>query len=110
MRLSVLSAPAALTLVAAACGGDALTGPEAEAAYAMAASHYPIIPASTVVFIDGKRMVAGQRLDQLDPKAIDRIEILEGAAAAALAGDEGRNGVIWISTKDGSRAAPPGER
>jgi outer membrane cobalamin receptor len=61
------------------------------------------------VFIDGQRMPAGQRLDQLDPKVIDRIEILKGAAAATLMGDEGRNGVIRIYTKQASGAAPPGE-
>ena len=34
------------------------------------------------------------RLDDLNPEAIDRIEILKGAAAATLYGTEASNGVI----------------
>ncbi|MDC8004875.1 von Willebrand factor type A domain-containing protein [Aureisphaera galaxeae] len=37
----------------------------------------------------------------LDTKNIDRVDILKGAAATALYGSEGRNGVIVITTKDG---------
>jgi len=115
MRVSVRPAFTALPLAAAAwaamaCEGKPLTGPEAQAAYATAAREYPTLPASAVVFVNGQRMPAGQRLDQLDPKTIERIEILKGAAAAKLAGQEGRDGVIQIYTKRGSQPGAPGER
>ncbi len=41
------------------------------------------------------------RLDDINPDAIDRIEILKGAAAATLYGTEASNGVIQIFTKRG---------
>src|SRR5690606_12120798 len=45
-------------------------------------------------------------LDDIPPDAIERIEILKGAAAATLYGTEASNGVIQIFTKRGS-AGPP---
>jgi len=45
-------------------------------------------------------------LDQIDPNAIARVEILKGAAAATLYGTEASNGVIQIFTKSGSSGAP----
>src|SRR5207245_5618307 len=46
------------------------------------------------------------RLDDINPEAIERIEILKGAAAATLYGTEASAGVIQIFTKQGSRGAP----
>ncbi|ACY47809.1 SusC/RagA family TonB-linked outer membrane protein [Rhodothermus marinus] len=46
------------------------------------------------------------RLDDLDPEAIERIEILKGAAAATLYGTEASNGVIQIFTKRGAVGPP----
>src|SRR5713226_1497787 len=46
------------------------------------------------------------RLDDINPEAIDRIEILKGAAAATLYGTEASAGVIQIFTKKGARGAP----
>lgn len=46
------------------------------------------------------------RLDDINPEAIERIEILKGAAAATLYGTEASNGVIQIFTKRG-RSGPP---
>ena len=46
------------------------------------------------------------RLDDINPDAIERIEILKGAAAATLYGTEASNGVIQIFTKSGSSGAP----
>jgi len=59
-----------------------------------------------VIYLDGVRVDAGgagrtSRLDDLNPDAIDRIEILKGAAAATLYGTEASNGVIQIFTKRG---------
>ncbi len=46
------------------------------------------------------------RLDDINPEAIDHIEILKGAAAATLYGTEASAGVIQIFTKSGSRGSP----
>ena len=46
------------------------------------------------------------RLDDINPEAIDRMEILKGAAATTLYGTEASAGVIQIFTKKGSRGAP----
>src|SRR6266566_4881436 len=45
-------------------------------------------------------------LDDINPEAIDHIEILKGAAAATLYGTEASAGVIQIFTKSGSRGSP----
>jgi TonB-linked SusC/RagA family outer membrane protein len=69
-----------------------------------------------VVYVDGVRIDAGSgqgynavnpsRLDDLDPNAIERVEILKGAAAATLYGSEASSGVIQIFTKKGSQGRP----
>jgi TonB-linked SusC/RagA family outer membrane protein len=72
-----------------------------------------------IVYVDGVRVdnaggfsggVGGgagpSRLDDLNPDAIDRIEILKGAAAATLYGTEASAGVIQIFTKSGADGAP----
>src|SRR5256885_8754792 len=46
------------------------------------------------------------RLDDIDPEAVDHIEILKGAAAATLYGTEASAGVIQIFTKRGVRVSP----
>ncbi|MEQ9422925.1 MAG: SusC/RagA family TonB-linked outer membrane protein [Cyclobacteriaceae bacterium] len=46
------------------------------------------------------------RLDDINPEAIERVEILKGAAAATLYGTEASNGVIQIFTKQGARGKP----
>ena len=68
-----------------------------------------------VIYVDGVRVadrttsgLSGRFrgptvLDLLDPASIDRIEVLPGAAAAALYGDGASNGVILIYTKQGGR-------
>ncbi|NNM35254.1 MAG: TonB-dependent receptor plug domain-containing protein, partial [Gemmatimonadetes bacterium] len=55
---------------------------------------------------NGSQNLAGgqgnpSRLDDIPPDAIERIEILKGAAAATLYGTEASNGVIQIFTKRG---------
>jgi TonB-dependent starch-binding outer membrane protein SusC len=78
-----------------------------------------------IVYIDGVRVDRGagmapgvfstsgdsgegtpSRLDDLSPDAIERIEILKGAAAATLYGTQASNGVIQIFTKRGQAGAP----
>jgi TonB-linked SusC/RagA family outer membrane protein len=75
-----------------------------------------------LMFIDGVRVNNGggfgggfvsaggggspSRLDDIDPEAIERVEILKGAAAATLFGTEASNGVIQVFTKRGTPGAP----
>ncbi len=54
----------------------------------------------------GYRSNPSNRLADLDPRDIERIEILKGAAAAALYGSRANNGVVQIFTKRGSAGAP----
>ncbi|MHB8837710.1 MAG: SusC/RagA family TonB-linked outer membrane protein [Gemmatimonadaceae bacterium] len=75
-----------------------------------------------IVYIDGVRLDNGggfgngfvgtggggrpSRLDDIDPKSIEKVEVLKGAAAATLYGTEASNGVILITTRKGSVGAP----
>ncbi len=54
----------------------------------------------------GYRSNASNRLADLDPDDIERIEILKGAAASALYGSRANNGVVQIFTKRGLPGAP----
>lgn len=81
-----------------------------------------------VIYIDGVRVDSNQyewgwmnqvtccsfsggagedRLNDLNPSEIERIEVLKGAAAATLYGSEASNGVIQIFTKRGRSNSPP---
>ncbi|MDH5643880.1 MAG: SusC/RagA family TonB-linked outer membrane protein, partial [Gemmatimonadota bacterium] len=73
-----------------------------------------------VVYVDGVRIDNGRSMyiaasggggrarafDNINPEAIERIEVLKGAAAATLYGSEANAGVIQIFTKKGSAGAP----
>ena len=70
-----------------------------------------------IIYVDGIRVNRdavdannGQgnpsRLDDIPPEAIERVEILKGAAAATLYGTEASNGVIQVFTKRGRSGAP----
>ncbi len=75
-----------------------------------------------IVLIDGVRVDNGggfgdgfvgaggggtsSRLDDINPEAIERVEILKGASAATLFGTEASNGVIQIFTKKGQKGKP----
>ena len=54
-------------------------------------------------FIGGQSI---NRITDLNPAEIDRIEIVKGAAAATLYGTQGSNGVIQIFTKKGRAGSP----
>ncbi|MGQ0648247.1 MAG: TonB-dependent receptor domain-containing protein [Gemmatimonadaceae bacterium] len=76
------------------------------------------LPSDPVVYIDGVKInntddrpifIGGQginRLADLNPAEIDRVEIVRGAAAATLYGTQGSNGVIQIFTKRGRTGVP----
>lgn len=68
-----------------------------------------------IIYVDGVRINsegglggagAASRLNDINPEAIARIEVLKGAAAATLYGTEASNGVIQIFTKNGQAGAP----
>src|SRR6185503_13162427 len=46
------------------------------------------------------------RLSDISPDDVERIEVLRGAAAAALYGSRAKNGVIQVFTKRGQQGAP----
>lgn len=50
---------------------------------------------------------AQNRLADLNPNDIDRIEVIKGAAAAAIYGSRASNGVVQIFTKRGSQSKSP---
>lgn len=52
-------------------------------------------------FGGGNSVVSSRFLD-LDPNNIEKVEILKGLSAAVLYGQQGRNGVVLITTKNGS--------
>jgi TonB-linked SusC/RagA family outer membrane protein len=53
-------------------------------------------------FLSGNQTTSSRFLD-LDPNNIDRIDVLKGLNASILYGEQGRNGVIVITTKNGSK-------
>jgi TonB-dependent starch-binding outer membrane protein SusC len=54
----------------------------------------------------GYRSNSSNRLADLDPNDIERIEVLKGAAAAALYGSRANNGVVQIFTRRGRVGEP----
>ena len=54
-------------------------------------------------FVDGNN--GSSRFLDLDPNNIEIVNVLKGLAAATLYGTQGRNGVILITTKNGSTGA-----
>lgn len=54
----------------------------------------------------GARANVQNRLADIDPNDIDRIEVVRGAAAAALYGSRANNGVVQIFTKRGRIGGP----
>ena len=57
-----------------------------------------------LVVIDGKHSTMAE-LQTLDPKDIDHIDVLKDKASLEVFGEEGKNGVILITTKNAAREA-----
>ncbi len=55
-----------------------------------------------MILLDGVQLVA-TTLSAIDPNSIDKVEVIQGAAAATIYGAQGANGVIQIFTKKGNR-------
>ncbi len=54
-------------------------------------------------FTTGGTATATSRFQDLDPNTIESISVLKGLAATTLYGTQGRNGVILVTTKAGSK-------
>jgi len=57
-------------------------------------------------YVDGVEMADPKFLSQIDPKSIERIEILTGPQASTIYGSNALNGVMQIFTKRGSTSKP----
>lgn len=57
-------------------------------------------------YIDGVEMVDPSYLSQIDPRSIERIEVLTGPQASTIYGSNAINGVMQIFTKRGLSARP----
>jgi len=76
------------------------------------------LPSDPAIYIDGVKVnnaddrgisIGGpgiNRISDINPADIDRIEVVRGAAAATLYGTQGSNGVIQIFTKKGRTGVP----
>lgn len=57
-------------------------------------------------YVDGVELADSKYLSQIDPKSIERIEILTGPQASTIYGSNAINGVMQIFTKRGSTPRP----
>jgi len=57
-------------------------------------------------YVDGVELADAQYLSQIDPKSIERIEILTGPQASTIYGSNALNGVMQIFTKRGTSSTP----
>ena len=60
--------------------------------------------ANPLVVIDGKHSTM-EELQKLDPQTIDHIDVLKDKASLEVFGEEGKNGVVLITTKNAERYA-----
>src|SRR5436190_18053386 len=58
-----------------------------------------------ILVVDGS-IISLNYLNQLSPNDVDNVNVLKGATATALYGNEASNGAIIITTKKGSRSRP----
>jgi len=72
------------------------------------------IPYSNPEVTTGNRLTTagayGTGISTLDPNDIESMDVLKGAAAAALYGSRAANGVILITTKSGSKKPAPSQK
>ncbi|HCS75832.1 MAG TPA: SusC/RagA family TonB-linked outer membrane protein, partial [Clostridiales bacterium] len=72
------------------------------------------VPYSNTEVTTGDRLVTagayGTGISTLDPNDIESMDILKGAAAAALYGSRAANGVVLITTKSGSKKQRPSQK
>ena len=72
------------------------------------------IPYSNNEVTTGSRLTSsgayGTGLSTLDPNSIESMQVLKGAAAAALYGSRAANGVVLITTKAGTKRTRPSQK
>jgi len=59
-----------------------------------------------LIMVDGVQLGTSTDISTIDPSTIDRIEVVQGAAAATIYGAQGANGVIQVFTKRGKPGKP----
>ncbi len=98
MRRTLLAL--SLVAVAGACDSTVLTGPEAERAVERAR---PMVGEAgfPLLFVDGKEVEA-REVREIPSTAIERVEVVKGAAAVRVYGERGSAGVILITLKAGA--------
>jgi len=57
---------------------------------------------ATSSFVDGGALSTSSRFLDIDPNNIESISVLKGLSATTIYGEQGRNGVVLITTKNGS--------
>ena len=78
----------ATTILLVGCSHDAVSPQQAPS------------PRSPLVVVDGREIPIAS-LDELDRLAVERVEVVKGAAAVTRYGERGRHGVILVTTKSG---------
>ena len=58
-------------------------------------------------YVDGVELSNSEYLDEVDPRMIERIEIIRGPEASTSYGAQATNGVMQVFTKRGQLGAPP---
>jgi len=89
----------AMSVTTLACESTVLTGTDAERAFVVNREHVTARVPPALVFVDDEPLAPGQRLDDIEPSSIARIEVVKGADALERYGDAGQNGVIRIYLK-----------
>jgi TonB-linked SusC/RagA family outer membrane protein len=67
---------------------------------------FAVTGSSTNPVVGGRQDNASNRVADLDPNNIERVEVLKGATAASIYGSRANNGVVLITTRRGAVGAP----
>ncbi len=101
MRASSYGIGLLALLAASACTDDALTGPEAQTAYARGIAGLKEIPAGVLVVVDGSVLSSHAQLT-VELEAVASIEVIKGDLARDRYGQAASQGVILITTRQTS--------
>jgi len=92
-----------LALTTSACASERLTGTAAQDAARRYQSAAVAKSPTPLILLDGKEISAAVA-KAIEPKTIESIEVVKGAAAVSTYGERGRDGVVTIRSKSpGSR-------
>jgi TonB-dependent SusC/RagA subfamily outer membrane receptor len=89
----------ATLILAAGCSAERLvaSAPQPQKS-ALLMCHDERCATNPLLFVDGKR-TSWEGPNDLNPGEIATVEVVKGAKALSLYGEEGRNGVVFITTK-----------